>query len=138
MMPISTKPKQQHSVMFADLGPRPAPKVDEEDDGSISSASSSSESKEFVEDSTTETGASTSKRSHTTSTTNITTNWFDDNMNATKSSTLVLALVVATSIILGSITFAVSKKQDEDAFHNKVSASNRFQPVFHLPGSHRS
>jgi hypothetical protein len=123
-MPSPLKNKQ-HTVNFADpesqhAAKQPPAEDDDEDDASLSSKSSSSVSisKDFVEDSTSET-KSTSKRSQVTATTS-TTNWLDGEMDATKSSTLVIIVVVVTAVVLGSVTFAVMKKQDENAFQSKV------------------
>ena len=106
-----------------------AQEKDDYDDVSISSHSSSSSSntsisKQFVEDSTSATGVSTSKRSMST-TERTGGNWLDDNMNASRSSTLVLGLVLLSSVILAAVLFSVSTQQDNDAFQNKVLSHGR-------------
>lgn len=92
------------------------------DDVSISSGSSSSSasiSKQFVEDSTSETGVSTSKRSMSTAEATGA-NWFHDNMNVSRSSSLVLGLVLLSAVILGAVFFSVAMMQDDEAFRNEV------------------
>ncbi|CAB9523362.1 Receptor-type guanylate cyclase gcy [Seminavis robusta] len=132
------RPTNQNTVRIADpeqqQPPRPsAARPREDDDDSISSGSSSSTSisKQFVEDSTSETGVSSSKRSMSTGeTTGV--NWFDDNMNASRSSSMVLGLVLLSAIILGTVLFVVASKQDDDKFHNKFhDASDEIFQVVH-------
>jgi hypothetical protein len=103
--------------------PRPSLSAQlDDDDVSISSANSSSSasfSKQFVEDGTSETGLSTSKRSMSTAEATGA-KWFDENMNATRSSTLVLGLVLLSAVTLGAVLFSLATKQDNEAFQNEV------------------
>jgi len=98
---------------------------EEDDDHDCSLSSSDSEksaSKQFCEDSTTAEGRSSSKQTASTVGETATSKWFDDSLDASRSSSLILALVVVTAIILGSVVFIVAKKQDKNNFHSKVNA----------------
>lgn len=113
------KNHQNDNAIFADPeSPRPvAANDDDRDDASLSSNSSSSSSKSFVEDSTSNatTALSNSKRSNSMATTN----WFDDNLGTARSSSLVIFLIVAFAVIVGSLMYTVGKNQEESKFQNK-------------------
>lgn len=128
-MPSATRPleRRQSRILDPESQRTPKPFVDEDDDASVSSASSnSSSSRDFVEDSTAFSGVSSAKQSRLTAESS-TSKWLDDNANITRSTALVVTLLILAAVSMGSVAYVVSKNQDEKNFHNKVSSVERFR-----------